>query len=201
MKAEVLSKALTRARAMNPRMVSANQSPHERQQYLHQYRKDDDQLSDDGGKALRLARAVRHGCLADAYDAAPEELVKEAAIQLDLVLSGDSPDAFDYAYIHNLVQTITLFLTMDSAEAVIAAADACVKTMGYIGNENTALREAWECEDDSPQPYNESKEKKAIDAIESLCERILEKTEALDAASGKRNRAAYEKDFDPGEDS
>ena len=115
--------------------------------------------------------------------------------QLELHLDGSKCDteAFAYGFIHNLIQTITLFLQWtDSAEAVIAAADACVKTMGYIGKEKK--------EHEGRRSYSTSAKKKAIDAIESLCERIIGKAHAPDAACGKRNRAAYEKDFASDED-
>jgi hypothetical protein len=161
--------------------------------------------SDEGYKALRLARAVRHFCLADAYDATPEEFVKEAALQLELLLS-DMDNGVDWGsihsswgswsisgYVHHCVATLTLFLKMVSSEALIAvAADACVKVVEYLG------KVEYTCNDLDP----ESDMKEEIDAISSLCERIIERADApvVDPVDDKRkapkrNREEYEEQF------
>eukprot|EP00966_Prymnesium_polylepis_P131549 3042729-Prymnesium_polylepis.1 len=208
--AKALNKALSRARNMSPMSASVHacQSPLDRKL---PYRESDDYgLSDEGHKALHLARAVRLGCLADAYDAGPEDFVKEAALQLDLLLSGGDDDCKcyppwtynDFGHVHYYVQTLMLFLKMVSDESLIAAtADACVKAMKYIGdyvNESKSLYE----DSDAVVPFEETREIKAFDTISSLCERIIMKADApvVDPADGtrkppKRNRAEYEGDF------
>ena len=150
-------------------------------------------LSDGGYKALRLARAVRHFCLADAYDATPEEFVKEAALQLELLLSDNRVGDGILGYVHHCVATLTLFLKMVSSEALIAvAADACVKVVEYLG------KVEYTCNDLDP----ESDMKEEIDAISSLCERIIERADApvVDPVDDKRkapkrNREEYEEQF------
>ena len=199
---------LFRERKMQP-TVHAFYSPLERQQ-------DKSAVVTFGEchEALHLARAVRLGSLANAYDATPEDFVKEVALQLEhFVLSGGtkcSPDTFDYGAIHNLVQTITLFLKTVSDEVVIdAAADACTKTMEYIGKEDRARKEevsgypAFYLEQPFMMVFLRTE---VIDAISSLCERIIQRADApvVDSADGKpkppkRKREEYEGDFGAGQ--
>ena len=160
-------------------------------------------LSDGGYKALRLARAVRHFCLADAYDATPEEFVKEAALQLELLLSDNRVGGGISGYVHHCVATLTLFLKMVSSEALIAvAADACVKVVEYLGKVEYTLSDMYPHDNEYSVPFDEFDVKKEYDAISSLCERIIERADApvVDPVDDKRkapkrNREEYEEQF------
>jgi hypothetical protein len=145
-------------------------------------------LSDGGYKALRLA---------------PEEFVKEAALQLELLLSDNRVGGGISGYVHHCVATLTLFLKMVSSEALIAvAADACVKVVEYLGKVEYTLSDMYPHDNEYSVPFDEFDVKKEYDAISSLCERIIERADApvVDPVDGKRkapkrNRVEYEEQF------
>jgi len=198
---------LSLERSNSPLLVHGDESPLDRKPDLVA----STLLNEGHEAALRLARAVRLGCLSDAHDATPEDFVKEAAVQLEMVLSGGTkrePDKNDYGAIHNLVQTITLFLRTVSDETVIAtAADACVKAMTYIGKEDRARKEELSGDDlEDPWVVKNYLRTEVIDAISLLCERIIQRADApaVDSADGKvkapkRKREEYEGEFGAGQ--
>eukprot|EP00966_Prymnesium_polylepis_P040083 930604-Prymnesium_polylepis.1 len=92
-------------------------------------------------------------------------------------------DTFDYGAHSQLPPDHrTLFLKTASTEPMTVAADACVKALEDIGKEDKELKETrW-------RSYMYSTERKAIEAISSLCERIIKQADAPNAACGQRNR-------------
>eukprot|EP00966_Prymnesium_polylepis_P014612 337312-Prymnesium_polylepis.1 len=121
-RAEAFDNAFREARDTRPGtvpVVHGNQSPLDRQDFLRDSTcmRRGEVVSDAECKTGRLAIAVKLGCVADAYAASHEDIVKEAAIQLELHLSGGDCDTFDYGHIHNYLQIITLFLVCDKCDA------------------------------------------------------------------------------------
>ena len=129
--------------------------------------------------------------------------MKEAALQLELLLSDNGVDWEISGYVHHCVATLTLFLKMVSSEALIAvAADACVKVVEYLGKVEYTLSDMYPHDNEYSVPFDEFDVKKEYDAISSLCERIIERadTPVVDPVDGKRkapkrNRVEYEEQF------
>ena len=189
---------LERERTEHPHMIAANKSPLQRQQ--HGALRNQEMFSEEERKKLRLANSVRLGCITDAHDSSPDEIVKEAAIQLKLLLGKrDWPlRTSQYGYIHYYVNTIAFFMKIDST-ADVEAEEACFKTMEYIGPVWEELKAMKLPPFNLAEEFNtflqKDKEWEAVEGITERCEEIMRLAHAEGTLCRKRNRDAYEKDF------